>query len=76
MELDASWRVNQVNEYYDRMIIVYIHDEQVYGTAEKLGAFASQIKYNKNGIDYDVYVENDEFAILEEIVFHHIEEDK
>lgn len=76
MELDANWKVNQVNEYYDRVIIVFIHDEKVYGTVEKLGAFASHVKYNKEGIDHEVYIENDEFAIVEEIVFHHIEEEK
>jgi hypothetical protein len=64
-----------VKEYYDRVTIVYIHDENVYGTVEKMGAFASQVKYQKDDIDYMVLIENDEFAIVEEIVFQHFEEE-
>jgi hypothetical protein len=64
-----------VKEYYDRVTIVYIHDENVYGKVEKMGAFASQVKYQKDDIDYMVLIENDEFAIVEEIVFQHFEEE-
>jgi hypothetical protein len=64
-----------VKEYYDRVTIVYIHDENVYGTVEKMGAFASKVKYQKDGIEYVVLIENDEFAIVEEIVFQHFEEE-
>jgi hypothetical protein len=64
-----------VKEYYDRVTIVYIHDEGVYGTVEKMGAFASKVKYQKDGIECVVLLENDEFAILEEIVFQHFEEE-
>ena len=64
-----------MKEYYDRVTIVYIHDENAYGTVEKMGAFASQVKYQKDDIDYMVLIENDEFAIVEEIVFQHFEEE-
>jgi hypothetical protein len=64
-----------VKEYYDRVTIVYIHDENVYGTVEKMGAFASEVKYQKDDVDYVVLIENDEFAIVEEIVFQHFEEE-
>lgn len=64
-----------MKEYYDRVTIVYIHDENVYGTVEKMGAFASEVKYQKDGIEYVVLIENDEFAIVEEIVFQHFEEE-
>lgn len=74
MVLDASWRVCQVEEYYDIINVVFIHEEGVYGTVDKLGAFASLVKYQKNGIDYEDLLENDEFAIVDEIVFHHVEE--
>jgi hypothetical protein len=40
-----------------------------------MGAFASEVKYQKDGIEYVVLLENDEFAILEEIVFQHFEEE-
>lgn len=64
-----------MKEYYDRVTIVYIHDENVYGTVEKMGAFASEVKYQKDDVDYVVLIENDEFAIVEEIVFQHFEEE-
>ena len=60
---------------YDRVIIVYIHEENTFGTAEHLGAFASLIKYKKNGFEVEELIENDEFAIMEEIVFEHIKEE-
>jgi len=64
-----------VEEYYDIINVVFIHEENVYGTVDKLGAFASVVQYKKDGIDYEVLLENDEFAIVDEIVFHHVEED-
>lgn len=64
-----------VEEYYDIINVVFIHEEGVYGTVDKLGAFASVVKYQKDGLDYEVLLENDEFAIVDEIVFHHVEED-
>lgn len=64
-----------MKEYYDRVTIVYIHDENVYGTVEKMGAFASEVKYQKDDVEYVVLIENDEFAIVEEIVFQHFEEE-
>lgn len=64
-----------MKEYYDRVTIVYIHDENVYGTVEKMGAFASEVKYQKDDVEHVVLIENDEFAIVEEIVFQHFEEE-
>ncbi len=63
-----------MEEYYDIINVVFIHEEGVYGTVDKLGAFASLVKYQKNGIDHEDLLENDEFAIVDEIVFHHVEE--
>lgn len=63
-------------EYYDKLIIVYIHDEKVFGQVEKLGAFASEVVYEKDGVEYAEMMENEDFAIVDEIVFHHVEEDK
>lgn len=63
-----------MQESYEVVNIVYIHEEGVYGTVDKLGAFASVVKYNKDDIEHEVTLENDEFAIVDEIVFHHIEE--
>jgi hypothetical protein len=65
-----------VKEYYDRVLVVFIHDLKVHGTIEKMGAFASVVKYNKDDIEYEHLVENDEFAIIDEIVFEHIVEEE
>jgi len=64
-----------VKEYYDRVIIVYIHEEGVYGAVEKLGAFASVVKYKKDGADHEEMLDNSDFSIMDEIVFEHVEEE-
>lgn len=63
-----------MKEYYEVINIVYIHELNQYGSVENLGAFASVVKYQKDGIEYEELMENDEFAIVDEIVFHHVEE--
>jgi hypothetical protein len=63
-----------VKEYYDTILVVYIHEEQCHGTVENMGAFASLVKYNKDGLEYEELFENEEFTVLNEIVFKHIEE--
>lgn len=63
-----------MKEYYDVTHIVFIHSEQCYGMVEKLGAWASIVKYNKDGMEYTELMENEEFSIVDEIVFKHIEE--
>ena len=63
-----------MEEYYDEVQIVFIHLEQCHGTVEKLGAWASIVNYNKNGIGYSELMENDNFTIIDEIGFKHIEE--
>jgi hypothetical protein len=63
-----------VKEYYDTTHIVFIHSEQCYGTVEKLGAWASIVIYNKDGIEHNELMENEDFTIIDEIVFKHIEE--
>jgi hypothetical protein len=62
-------------EYQDRYRIIWIYEEQVYGTILSEGAHASLVRYSKDGIDYKVYLENDEFSVMDEIGFMHIEED-
>lgn len=64
-----------MKEYYDRVVVVYISEENVFGTVDKLGAFASTVKYQKDGEDYEVLLENEDFVIVDEIVFEHIEEE-
>ena len=64
-----------MKEYYDRVLIVFIHGMGIYGSTEKLGAFASIIKYTINGVEHEELIDNDEFAIMDELVFTHVEED-
>lgn len=63
-----------MKRYYDIVSIVFIHKEGVYGSCEKLGAFASLVRYTKDDVEYEVLLENDEFSIMDEIVFDHVEE--
>lgn len=55
--------------------VVYIPDEQCFGTLVSYGAYASRINYKKNGIEYTVDLFNDEFEIIEESGIYYIEED-
>jgi len=64
-----------VKEYYEVVNIVFIHPEGCFGSVEKLGAFASVVTYTKEGIEYQELLENDEFSVVDEIVFKHIEEE-
>ncbi len=69
-----SLKGSQVKEYYDIVNIVFIHGERAYGTVETLGLYASKVKYHKDGIEYEEVLDNDEFTVMEEIVFEHVEE--
>ena len=60
-----------MKEYYDVVHVVYIHSEECHGTVEKLGAWASIVKYNKDGMEQSELMENEEFSIIDEIVFTH-----
>jgi hypothetical protein len=64
-----------VESYYDRVLIVFIHDVSLYGTVDKLGAFASVVKYKQDGVDFEELLDNEDFSIMDEIVFEHIEEE-
>jgi hypothetical protein len=63
-----------VKEYYDTTHIVFIHAEQICGVVEKLGAWASIVTFTKDKVEYKELMENEEFTIINEIVFKHIEE--
>jgi len=75
MELDVNWKGCQVKEWYEVVNIVFIHSEGVFGSVEKLGAFASNVTYNKDGIEYNELLENEEFSVVDEIVFKRVEEE-
>ena len=46
---------------------MYLEYENAYGYLISEGVYASRIKYNKLGIEYEVMVLNDEFEIIEDI---------
>lgn len=50
----------------DQLLSVYIHSEQVYGTVKKMGAFASMVKYEINGVQYEELLENDDLLFIGE----------
>ncbi len=64
-----------MKEYYDRVVVVFLNEEGVFGTIDKLGAFASTVKYKKDDVEYEALLENEDFVIVDEIVFEHIEEE-
>jgi len=64
-----------VKEWYEVINVVFLHDIGVYGTVDQMGAFASVVKYTKDDCEYEELLENDEFAIVDEIVFHRVEEE-
>lgn len=47
--------------------IVYIHDEEVYGEIIHQGAFASIVRFSKDGIEYEIFMENEDFDVVEDI---------
>lgn len=71
-----NWKANQVKEYYDRVVIVYLHELGLHGSIDKMGAYASIVKYkDKDGVQHEELLDNDDFSIVDEIVFEHIEEE-
>lgn len=64
-----------MKEYYDRIAIAYIFDEKLFGTVEKLGVYASMVKYTKENVEIEELINNEDFVIVDEIVFEHIEEE-
>ena len=64
-----------MKEYYDKVIVIHIPDEEAFGTVEQHGAFVSLVRYEKDGIEYEVFLENEEFVIVNELLFEHFEEE-
>jgi hypothetical protein len=64
-----------VKEYYDKTIIVFLHEERVYGQIENLGLYASIVKFTKDEHEYEELIENEEFTIMDEILISHVEEE-
>lgn len=51
--------------------LVHVLEEGVMGyTVGGLGAYYTTVKYIKDGMEYEVLLENEEFEILEELIEH------
>ena len=51
---------------HQRHMIVFIKDEEVFGQVIHLGAHVSTIRYQKDGFEYELLMENDEFIFMED----------
>lgn len=49
--------------------VVWIHSEGVYGEIITYGAFMSKIRYIKDKTLFETYIENEDFDIIEEVVY-------
>lgn len=49
--------------------VVWIHSEGVYGEIIAYGAFMSKIRYIKDKTLFETYIENEDFDIVEEVVY-------
>jgi hypothetical protein len=49
--------------------IVYIHSEDVYGEIVSYGAYISRVRYTKDKTLFEIYVENEDFDIVQEIIY-------
>lgn len=47
--------------------IVWLTEERTYAYLMSLGAYFSLVKYTRGGIEYEVFVDNDEFEYREGI---------
>ena len=56
--------------------IAYIFSEKVTGVVEEEGAYASLLSYRSNGFEYEAWLENDDFVVLHEVAFVHIDDDE
>jgi len=63
-----------VKESYEVVSIVWIHSLKVYGAVEKLGAFASLVRFKRDEVEVEEMLENDEFSVIDEIVFTKVED--
>ena len=66
--------MTEERKYNDRFQFVYIFDEIVIGEIVKEGLYASVVKYSKDGIEYEILMDNEEFTVIQEVGFEHIEE--
>ena len=49
--------------------IVWIYSEKCYGEIIKYGAFYSLVAYTKDKTRFEVYLENEEFSVMEDVTY-------
>ena len=54
---------------------VHIIDENVYGIVTNFGAHASKVRYKKDGIEYEVFMLNEDLLFIDDISIGIEEED-
>jgi len=59
----------------NREVIVWLPVEQTYGYLVELGAFFSTVKYTKDGVDFEILMENNEFEFLEDTLVEYDDDD-
>lgn len=63
-----------MREWYEVISIVWIPELQIYGSVEKLGVYGSTVKYQKDGIEVEELLDNEDFTVMDEIVFTRVED--
>jgi hypothetical protein len=46
--------------------VVWLHEYRTYAFLISMGAYYSHVKFSRNGLDYEIIVENDDFETWEE----------
>lgn len=55
--------------------IVYLPEEEVYGEVLSFGTYASTVHYVIDGFEYEAFLLNEDFDIVEQINIEEIEEE-
>ena len=51
-----------------RESLIWIIDERIYGELVTMGAYYSTVRYVRDGLEYEVDLENDEFILVEDLI--------
>lgn len=62
--------ISQWSKAMDDKPIVWLTEERKYAYLLSVGAYVSRVYFVENGIEYDIYVENDEYILMEEPFTH------
>lgn len=71
-----NWKASLVIEYPETIYVVYITSENIHGTVEEMGLYASSVKYAIDEVEYEETMSNDDFIVVDEITIMHFEENQ